>query len=130
MKWPDQGFFFFFFPLCMLSWEREERERECWELDIPTTEFKGFRTCSSLFKILNRSHPSFISKYKASASTFWRQSTNSLVIWKACLCLCSGKESKDSVIWKMTRLNREDQGLQAHNWTPPINKSKRFSLII
>ena len=36
---------------------------------------------------------------------------------KACLCLCSGKESKDSVIWKMTRLNREDQGPQAHNWT-------------
>ena len=33
------------------------------------------------------------------------------------LCLCSGKASKDSVIWTMTRLNREDQGPQAHNLT-------------
>ena len=36
---------------------------------------------------------------------------------KDCLCLCSGKASKDRVIWKMTQLNQEDQGPQEHNWT-------------
>ena len=39
MKWSYQGVFF---SPCVYA-----RERACWEFDMPTTEFKGLRTCSN-----------------------------------------------------------------------------------